>query len=310
MRARMAYRLRSGESASDGLRRVTRKALRSARRALLATDPPREEAIHEARKSVKKVRAILELIDADKGKGLSGSRNRLGRVNRRLSCLRDADAMLGTLQTLRDHHPGLLSEHVFARVRRQLAAHKQAIARDAIRDGTWTKTARELRALRRTAKRWRPAHRGFDALAPGIRETHRRALKAFGTAQSTNQPADFHEWRKAVKTLWYELRLIGGGSPAIARDLRALRSAETWLGDDHNLVVLCAQLSADPSVCRTPLDVERLRSAVERDHRDLRRKAIARTRRIFAVMPREYTRRAERAWKAGRRAARTRGRAA
>ena len=95
--------------------------------------------------------------------------------------------------------------------------------------------------------------------------------------------------------------LVGRGSAAIGRDTRALDSAETWLGDDHNLVVLHAQLSKDTSVLRSALDMRRLERAVGASQRRLRRQAIARTRSIFAATSRDYVRRVKRAWKARRR---------
>ncbi len=300
----MAFQLRPQKSTAHELRRLARKALGSARDALVRFDPPREEAIHSARKSVKKVRAILQLIDADDGRGLSDSEERLRTVNRTLSRLRDADAMIETFDKLRRDHPELFSEHVYARVRRQLASRKQAVVRDGVKDGSWKKAARELRSLRKRAKRWRPAHDGFDTLAPGIRQTHRRARKALARATRQNAADNFHELRKELKTLWYEVRLVGAGTAAIGRDIRALHSAEVWLGDDHNLVVLCAELSKDPSVCRSPLDTQRLQCAVNTSQRRLRQRAIARTRLIVSAKPRDYVRRVERAWNARQQAAR------
>jgi len=81
----MAYRLLTGESVARGLRRLSRKELLSARDELRRTSPPRDEAIHEARKSVKKVRAIVELVEADEGRGVSKSQKRLRKVNSTLS---------------------------------------------------------------------------------------------------------------------------------------------------------------------------------------------------------------------------------
>jgi hypothetical protein len=58
----MAFRLRPGESVAHGLRRLAKKELRSAWTELRKTDPPPDEAIHDARNSVKKVRAVMDLI--------------------------------------------------------------------------------------------------------------------------------------------------------------------------------------------------------------------------------------------------------
>ena len=87
----MAFQLRSDESVSQGLQRLARKELKSARSAVNGARAPNDEAIHEARKSVKKVRAILQLIEDDDGEGLGRSEKRLR------SELRDAAAMVETL---------------------------------------------------------------------------------------------------------------------------------------------------------------------------------------------------------------------
>jgi len=53
------------------------------------------------------------------------------------------------------------------------------------------------------------------------------------------------------------------------------------LGDEHNLVVLCEELSSDATICRGPIDVDRLRLAADHDQCRLREKARARVRYIY-----------------------------
>ena len=293
----MAFRIRPGESVSRGLRRVAKKELRSARNELRKTCPPREEAVHEARKSLKKVRVVMDLIATDEGRGLAGCRKRIRKVNRTLSELRDADAMLVILTTLRKADPRTLDEHTFARMRRRLLSHKHASMKAADADGMWKRVDRDLQKLRQKAARWRPTHRRFAALAPGIRATYRRGRQALARARKRQRAADFHEWRKEIKALWYELRLLERCSPAIGADIRVLHQAEAWLGDDHNVVVLCAELGKDASL-RNGAD---LRRAADRYQRDLRRKTIASAEGVYRSKPRDYVRRVEDAWKAWRR---------
>jgi CHAD domain-containing protein len=290
----MAFRIRPGESVSDGLRRVAKKELSSARTQLRKTSPPHDDAIHEARKSIKKVRAVMELVAADEGRGLAGCRKRMRKVNRMLSRLRDADAMLATLAKLRSKAPHALDEHTFARVRRRLSSHKQTLMKDARRDAVWKSVDRELRKLRKKAQQWRPMHRQFGALATGIRVSHGRGRKALTRARNGQGAADFHEWRKQIKVLWYQLRLVQRCGRGIGKDVRVLHQAETWLGDDHNVVVLCAELSKDASLC----DVARLRQAADRYQCDLRRKAIANAAGIYGSKPAIYVRRIKHAWSA------------
>src|SRR5262249_39273128 len=151
--AEMAFRLRVTESVPDGLRRLARKELSSISKHLTGATLPRAESIHEARKSVKKVRAILGLVDGDGGRGLEKSSRRSQVINRKLSGRGDADARLEILQKLRSHDRHALNARAFARVSRRLAAHKQSLMRAAGRKATWRQLARSVRRIRRDVRR-------------------------------------------------------------------------------------------------------------------------------------------------------------
>jgi CHAD domain-containing protein len=292
----MAFCVRPRESIAHGLRRLAKKELASAREQLLRTRQP-GEAIHEARKSVKKVRAVVHLIETDDGRGLGDGRKRLRAANRALSQVRDADAMILTLQKLIDRWPHLLSEHTLARVRHQLADHKNAVLRTAARESPWKEVADNLRRARAAIKRSSSAHRRFGGLAPGLRVTHKFGRKAMARALERQGDVDFHEWRKHIKTLWYELRLIETSGARIHRDVEALNRAETSLGDDHDVAVLCAYLSGSQALGKDSVEFQRLRQKAERYQQELRRRAIASTKTIYAAPTGAYIREVKRAWK-------------
>ena len=81
----MAYRLRRNESIPKGLRRLARRALKTAADELSRNDPPGDTAIHEARKGLKKARVLLRLVEDDHGAGLGKGPKQLRAVNRTLS---------------------------------------------------------------------------------------------------------------------------------------------------------------------------------------------------------------------------------
>ena len=292
----MAFRLQRDEPIRGGIRRLAKAELESAFEALKGSRSPADDAIHEARKSVKKVRAILHLIDEDDGRRLNGCRKRLQAVSRTLSQVRDADAMVKILDKLRKRNPRALSGAVFARLRRRLLSHKRDMMRRAAGDGTWKKAARTLRKLRRSAKRWRPAHRQFAALAAGIADTYRRGRVAMRRAQTRGKAPDFHGWRKEIKALWYELRLLEGCGRRIQHDVAVLHHAETWLGDDHNIVVLCEGLSKDPSGWGSGSDLDKIQRASVRYQYALRKRTLATTHRLFERKPSAFVHSLEQAW--------------
>src|SRR5689334_14278160 len=103
----MAFRLNSRRPVPDQLRRIVRDELAAAADAL-GSDAPDQDAIHEARKSVKKVRAILRLLEDPLGKDYREANDRLRVAARALASLRDADAALVSLQLLHGHYPTVL----------------------------------------------------------------------------------------------------------------------------------------------------------------------------------------------------------
>lgn len=280
----MAFRLHPDEPVADGLRRLATNALKCARDVLEQAPPPHDEGIHEARKRLKKVRAILQLIDSDDGRGLKKSRKRLRRINRTLSPLRDRDAMLEILKKLSDQDPQLFGEHAYARLRHRLLADKQAAMRAADEKGALEDIDRELRALRREVKEWRTAHRKSGALEAGLLTTYRRGRKAMADVREHPDADRFHKCRKALKRLKYQLRLVEDASPRIKKDVAALDAAESALGDDHNVVVLCRELSKEPSLSNR----KRIEGAATRYQARLRRDALARVKLVYARPARDF----------------------
>jgi CHAD domain-containing protein len=236
-------------------------------------------------------------VEEDAGRPLGKCQKRLRRINRALSQVRDADVMLESLAKLRRKHPHAFERQTFVRMRQRLSANKQAAVKAAHENGAWKKVQRRLRTVRDDTKGWRLKHRGFTGVAGGIRSTYRSGRQALARAQKTQRAADFHEWRKQIKALWYQLRLVEGCDRRVNKDVRALHRAETALGDDHNAVVLCAELSKGTPLC----DLESLRRVVNRYQCDLRRDALATTRPVYAHKPKAYVRRLGHAWRAWRR---------
>jgi CHAD domain-containing protein len=294
----MAYRLRADESIADGLRRVARKELESAHEELKNDrGTAAGKTIHEVRKRIKKVRAIVALIESDRGRGLGKSRKRLRRVSRALSPLRDADAVLELVDTLQRGRRKAFDEHTVARIRKLLTAEQRAVAAAASKDRVRQRIDRDITKLATAAKRWRPRHKRVRALEPGLRRVFRRGQKARTRAIEQGRAADFHEWRKGLKALWYQLRLVEPFAPALGKQIQLLHQATSWLGDDHNADVFCRQVVAKGA----QRDAQEVQRVVSRFQDDLRRKAVGRTQAFFEPKPAVFVRNVTRALKAANR---------
>jgi hypothetical protein len=298
-------RLKRGESIRHGLRRVSRQELRAARKALSARHRPTDRAIHAARRSLKKVRAVLALVEADvHGRPLGKSRKCLRTINRALSPLRDADAMMASLDHLLEADPQLFHPLARAAVRRRLVARKRALMRHARTDGTWKTVLDGLEELTAASDKWRLRHRGFSAITSTLARTHRRARRRMTVAEATNHAVDFHALRKELKMLWNQLRLLDRGGRVLHADVVALHQAEAALGDDHNIAVLVRELREQVEEGSAAIDRQRLRRVATRCQHALRQRALRRVRRIFEFSAAGYVERIRRAWKDQRHARR------
>jgi CHAD domain-containing protein len=235
----MAFELKHRKDIEVRLTKLARKELRDTVRAL-TTSPPASygEAVHESRKSVKKVRAVAALLEQTGAKPPRKDRKRLKSAARALSRLRDSAVIVESLERVRRRYPKQLSEHTYGILRRALVRARDQQKARAEQEDVPAKAAERLAKTRRSIKSWKSPSIHVDAMVAAIAASYRRSRRAMQQSRATEQSATFHTWRKELKTLWYQLRLaqplLAGSAPLVA-DLKRL---ETELGDDHNLVVL------------------------------------------------------------------------
>ena len=294
----MAFELKKDESISHGLRRLAEKELRRAHKNLADSGEATDQTIHAARKSIKKVRAVVQLIEDAVGVTMKKPRKRLRRVSRTLSSMRDADAMVKALGKLRNANPRAFSEHTFARVKRRLSSDKATLRQTAHEVGLDGADGR-IRRLRKDVKDWHVD--GVKSLRAGIREAHRRGRQALEIARKKQTESDFHQWRKDLKTLWYLLRLVEGAGRAVKRDVEVLHRAELQLGDAHDLSLLHHSLSWDAELFRTEFDRFRVSLTVGQMQSEWRAEAIRATRRIYMQKSGSFAKAIMRQWRAAKR---------
>ena len=294
----MTYRFRRKESVRRGITRVATDELDSARLALKNAGRHFDQAaVHEARKSVKKTRAILRLAQPKPKGASSRADRRLQRVGRALSQVRDADVLLDTFDLLRDRYPARLRGVHFAAVRRELAAMSARTRAHALRGEDVRAAARELDAARRGVRRWKPQHTGFHALEPGLASAFRRARRALARAEQRPSDESFHTWRRRVKTHWYQMRLLEKIDPRSMKTYaRRLKRLEQLLGDDHNLTVLKSWLGEVGDLRAHPDRRQLLGVLIDRLQSQLRLRARSVGKAIYASRPRTFARRLERGW--------------
>src|ERR1700730_1572612 len=161
--------------------------------------------------------------------------------------------------------------------------------------------AKSLKAARMRVKTWPIRTDGFAAIEPGFEKTFRAVRAAFGVAQKHPRPENYHEWRKRVKDHWYHVRLLENLWTDVLRGYEnSLKNIETWLGDDHNLVLLHDRLVSEPQSYGQEKTIDLVQRLIEKYQKELRDNAESVGERIRQEKPRHFTRRMRKLWKAWR----------
>ena len=290
MSASRAYRLKQGDPLPGELARVARGRIDHSideLRGKAGSTP--EEAVHEARKDMKKLRALLRLARGELGKETFARENACFRdAARALSGARDADVMLETLGALE------LSAGLGWELRKAIQAER-ARGGEGDREAAAGATVAIIQEARKRVDDWPLERDSFDALAEGLARTYRRGRRDFAAALEAPSPGALHQWRKRVKDLWYHHTLLRELWPPVMTAVGdEAHELSDRLGDDHDLVLLATWV-------REHADAgPELFEAVDRRREQLQDEAFALGARVYAEKPSTYVRWMEKLWSASR----------
>lgn len=290
----MNYRLQH----DVGLERVAREQLD---RALAGLEDPkidRHEAIHEARKCGKRLRALLRLARAGIGDDLYRRENGAIRdAAKDLSRLRDAEALLETYARLQARFADEVDWRRLLGARRALVARRRELADDGVLPRRIAAFGEVLRVVRDRLPAWPLADLGFDELAPGFERAYRRGRKAMRAIDAAPSDERFHALRKRAKDHRYHLELLRNLWPGQVKARRAeVRMLGDLLGDEHDLSVLRATLQAEGE--RFGDGAGLLLDLAQRQQAELRAKMWPLGLRLFAERPKALVRRYRLYWQA------------
>ncbi|QLF92775.1 CHAD domain-containing protein [Pseudomonas sp. ABC1] len=298
----MAYQLRPRSSVSAQVRKAACDRLEAAIDALAVPPMDMGEGIHQARKRIKELRALLRLVRTPLGATFELENQRLRDIARDLSESRDATAMLESWDLLARHVGQPFDSEAMGQVRRRLQARADTGEASSAGLGVVISgvQARLLEALH-AVQGWSLNGKGFDLLADGLY----RAYKAGGRelAKLTETPDDegFHEWRKRVKDHWYQCRLLSPIWPGLM-ELRceSLKQLAEALGDEHDLYMMQLALAREPALFGDEANRAILAPLIEQRRQALRDSAMALGQPLYAEPPKALVERFRNYWKDAR----------
>ena len=290
----MGYKLSPVESFSDGINRIVceqvDKALEN-----LRTTRNKDEAVHDARVCVKKIRAVLRMIQDSLGNKIFEEEDIAYRdVARHLSKMRDSKAMLEILDKLTAHFSDQLAVTAFDEIRLRLQRSKSEQRRGV--KTAMAQAAKSLRKARKRIKGWTKLE-AKQSLSQGLKRTYRSGLKSWKVANDKGSVDAFHEWRKHVKHLLYQTRIL---RPIWGRIMKALTRELDALGEllsEHHDLALLRKTVTELFSKDNEVEIEALLGLIDQRRSELELQARQLGARIFAETPQAFVSRNEAYWK-------------
>ena len=288
----MKFYFEKRESAGRAIRRINLE-LRANMIGILGDESlDADTAVHELRKCVKKLRAVLRLTRPAMKKPVFRSCDRALRDFARLiSSTRDSAVMVKTYDCLIDHYRPYISNEEMLPVRQALqnrhvlamAEYRERIDRKEIESAFLRLEMRLDHAD--NVKLSRPL------LETAVRDVYRRGRKLHQALGLDPSSENSHGLRRQAKYLWYQLRMLEKQLPGHVRPvLEDLDELCEMLGDDNDMEVLTETLRANPGICCNSVRAELIYGLAETRRIALLSASLRVSERIYARKPGQFAR--------------------
>jgi CHAD domain-containing protein len=310
----MPFRFEHHETPIDGTKRIAAERLDKAI-AVAKTPRPGAEDIHEIRKDLKSLRALLQVMRGHLARSTRDQENLIFRdAGRVLSKRRDAEVLLETLATLygtpqkpKGEAARPAGRAVIERIRQDF----EADAHRSLSNSDLQKVAAWLSEVRARTETWdiRNGSNGtageYMFVGPGLEHTYRRGrqqlkiVETIGIENATDEL--WHEIRKRAKALGYQLRLLRKVWPsAVHAWVEALDDLTENLGDDHDLALVRQRIVQLPFQNSDTEKMVMVRQAllrvIDRRRRRLKAAALFLARMIYVEKPARFANRFGKYW--------------
>ena len=214
------------------------------------------EGIHQARKAIRRTRAMLTLGQPVLGPGAHFVDRRLRRVNRRLSPLRDMQALVEAIDRLRTKARDEASTRALDRARRSATRRRGALSRkpEFIRQLQHEQAVLVMLRAALHGLPWEcvPASMVIDAMTSAARKAGTARERAF----ARDRAEDWHTWRRRMRRISQQHR-AAAATGLDAPVSRLLKKLTEQLGVMQDLSLLVAHCDTDSPFPKSSAQVRR-----------------------------------------------------
>ena len=266
----------------------------------------RDEAIHDARKALKKLRSLLRLIRPAISKSDFREENaRFRDAGVPLTQARDLKILIESFDAVvKECFSGADVPDSLQEVRRSASDRLYKEHERLEADAEVESISYELKEARDDVRKWSRVPDRWRTLSRGLKATYQRTLDARDEAEKNQTAETCHEWRKQVRYLRYQLGFVRCLNPERLTALEGdIDRVNKLLGSARDLTLLEKHL-AEQFALDTALS-ERLKSVIDRRRQEATTEACRLAEELFAASPEEFVGALKADWKNARSAVST-----
>jgi CHAD domain-containing protein len=287
----MGFRLKLREPLPDGLKRVFREQIESALELCRHPAKQRGVTVHEVRKHLKKLRAAMRLAIPEVGKNRHTREDRcVRRIGRLVSDLRDAQVRLQTLIQLRDDTAKRPEDSPFPRIEELLSLERESFS---AAFAGWQKQAiPQLERVEARLLKWPLEGLTWKQICGAVGKIYKRGQRGLAKTIDDPEPENFHAWRKRVKDIWYQLRILQPLNRIVLTEMA--HDAEVLgelLGREHDLNFLWTRLETERGDEALRDELAHLEKLIRKRGKRLRTNALELGRRFYAEPAKAFAKR-------------------
>lgn len=262
----MKYSLDLDEPLGSEVRRIATDRLTDAAEMLREQPEGLDEAVHLARRHIKQCRALYRLVGSEAKDFQKAENERLGKIGRQLSTMRDAKAMVEATDYLRHEIPTKANGLLMDRLGKRLDQRRKAITKASDRtDEILQSAAHDLLTAAEAAGELTLPHarrKSAACLAKGWRNINRKARAAIKASADDHDEA-FHDMRKRTQDRWMHAALMRDIWPsAMSAIQRQGKTLSDMLGHAQDLAILLDAVTASDGLVSDAVETEAVRDVV------------------------------------------------
>src|SRR3954454_9387455 len=287
----MAFRLKLREPLREELKRVFCEENGSALHMCQHPAKERGVTVHEVRKHLKKLRAAIRLAIGAVGKNCHAEEDRCVRnIGRLVSDLRDAQVRLQTFIQLRDKAAKHSERQLFPLTEELLLLERESFS---AAFAGWQKEAiPQLQNVKARLIAWPLDGLNWEQICDAVCKIYRRGQRALATTIEDPDAENFHAWRKRVKDIWYQLRILQPLNRTVLQEMAHNADVlSELLGCEHDLEFLLVRLQKERGDEILGNELAQLQNLIRKHCTALRRDALELGRPFYAEPAKAFTKR-------------------